>query len=49
MKPASEKLCSCGNTASEWHHPDYAKPLDVEPLCAQCHKSWHCSLVAVGQ
>lgn len=23
------------------HHPDYRKPLEIEWLCAPCHRAWH--------
>ncbi|HEU4430301.1 MAG TPA: hypothetical protein VFT98_16190 [Myxococcota bacterium] len=41
------KSCSkCGLRASRIdkihaHHPDYSKPLEVEWLCALCHKREH--------
>lgn len=31
----------CGIQAAEYHHEDYSKPLDVEPLCISCHKKRH--------
>ena len=31
----------CGIQATEYHHEDYSKPLDVEPLCKKCHTKRH--------
>lgn len=32
----------CGATTKlQRHHPDYARPLDVEILCATCHSARH--------
>jgi len=31
----------CGSTQVHGHHEDYAKPLEVNWLCAACHKWWH--------
>lgn len=31
----------CGSTATEAHHEDYSKPLDVVWLCRDCHHSKH--------
>jgi len=31
----------CGIQAAEYHHEDYSKPLDVEPLCRLCHTKRH--------
>ena len=31
----------CGIQATEYHHEDYSKPLDVEPLCRMCHIKRH--------
>ena len=39
---ASEHFCFvCGCQATEYHHVDYDKPLDVFPVCICCHKRWH--------
>lgn len=40
--PASKLKCSkCSNRASEYHHPDYSKPLKVIPLCKKHHEKEH--------
>ena len=31
----------CGIQAAEYHHEDYSKPLEVEPLCKLCHVKRH--------
>ena len=31
----------CGVQAADYHHEDYSKPLEVEPLCKKCHKKRH--------
>jgi len=49
MLPASEQLCfACGtgrwqdaDVAMEYHHPDYAQPLQVIAVCSSCHKRYH--------
>ncbi len=43
LKPAKRYKCrkSCGSMASEYHHPDYNKPLAVVPLCGSCHRKVH--------
>lgn len=33
--------CFCGNGRSEAHHPDYAKPLEIEWLCRSHHTLKH--------
>jgi hypothetical protein len=32
---------ACGETDSQMHHPDYAKPLAVRWLCEPCHLELH--------
>ena len=42
MSKASERKCEdCGIQAEHYHHEDYAKPLDVVPLCQACHTKRH--------
>ena len=42
LKQATEKLCSeCGEQASQYHHPDYSKPLYAVAVCAPCHRQIH--------
>ncbi len=31
----------CGEHATQMHHEDYSKPLEVTWLCKQCHQSLH--------
>lgn len=33
--------CACGSTATEGHHEDYSKPLEVVWMCRQCHCALH--------
>lgn len=37
-------LCQCGKKASEYHHTNYAIPLDVTALCKSCHLEEHASV-----
>lgn len=40
----------CGETGRiEGHHADYAKPLEVQWLCSQCHHDVHKSLVRAAR
>ena len=42
IKPIKECTCvDCGKQAHNYHHDDYGKPLDVEPLCGSCHRLRH--------
>lgn len=41
IPPASDLSCFCGAPAAEYHHRDYAKPLEVDPLCTACHYEIH--------
>ena len=34
----------CGEPAEHYHHDNYDKPLDVIPLCRQCHVEHHRSV-----
>ena len=36
-----DRCTDCGGKATEHHHPDYAKPLDVLSLCHPCHTRRH--------
>lgn len=31
----------CGDPATDRHHDDYLKPLEVRPMCRSCHRNWH--------
>ena len=42
MPAAKELQCTrCANPAKDYHHEDYTKPLNVEPLCRSCHSIEH--------
>jgi Bacillus phage endonuclease len=38
-------ICSCGNQATDYHHPDYSKPLEIVPLCRSCHLQVHREMI----
>lgn len=39
MKKASEFACvDCGKPARDYDHRDYARPLDVQPVCRSCNR-----------
>ena len=39
LKPARAFGCSeCGQPATEYHHDDYSKPLDIRPVCRPCNR-----------
>ena len=40
-KVSTLSCVDCGIQASEYHHEDYTKPLDVEALCISCHNKRH--------
>lgn len=37
-RAATLKCVDCGKQARDWDHRDYAKPLDVEPVCRSCNR-----------
>lgn len=38
LAPVAGKLCvDCGAPARDYDHRDYAKPIDVEPVCRSCN------------
>ena len=42
MPPPTALSCpDCGQQATDYHHEDYAKPLDVIALCHSCHLIRH--------
>ncbi len=41
LGPLSGMCNRCDNEAAGRHHEDYTKPLDVEPLCGDCHREVH--------
>ena len=40
-KAAIFKCTDCNAQATHYHHPNYAYPLWVEPVCRQCHTKIH--------
>lgn len=36
-EPAKCKCVDCGEVAKHYDHRDYAKPLDVDPVCVSCN------------
>lgn len=48
LTPVAKCSCAdCGVPATEYHHEDYTKPLEVIPLCKSCHVARHTSLVTL--
>lgn len=42
LPPLTTQFCFvCAKQATEYHHVDYSKPLEVFPLCRSCHRRWH--------
>lgn len=47
VPPASSRPCAlrldslCDEVATDYHHHDYSRPLDVYPVCRPCHKRLH--------
>jgi Ribbon-helix-helix domain len=42
LPPVRTRKCDdCGRQAEQYHHEDYGKPLDVTPLCKDCHVMRH--------
>lgn len=42
LPPAKTRTCSiCGERASSYHHADYNKPMEVIPVCFECHGFIH--------
>lgn len=39
--PLRECCEICGAKATDRHHPDYSKPLEVLHLCRACHRTIH--------
>lgn len=45
ISPVRTQKCSvCGTQAQDYHHADYAKKLEVIPLCKSCHGKLHRAL-----
>lgn len=41
VRPLACQICGISDRAIHAHHPNYAKPLDVQWLCAPCHGLLH--------
>lgn len=42
-RPDTCGICGASDVAVDAHHPDYARPLDVEWVCGTCHAELHAS------
>lgn len=40
-KPTKFKCKYCPKKAQQYHHPDYSKPFEIEPICKKCHFILH--------
>lgn len=38
LKPGEYACTDCGGVAHEYDHRDYARPLEVQPVCRSCNK-----------
>jgi hypothetical protein len=48
LPPATDCVCAdCGCQATEYHHEDYSKPLEVIPLCREHHVARHSTNVTL--
>jgi hypothetical protein len=46
--PTKCRCLGCHGQAREYHHHDYCEPLDVTPLCWDCHRQLHAYMKREG-